>query len=329
MNKIKKIIKENWKFIIFYIILFFIFTFPLPYYIEMPGGVIDIKDRIKIENQDKLKGNFYLSYVSTIDGNVINYLFSFLNKDWERVKKQEFVIENESIEASNKRSKLMLSDANQIALYVAYKKAGKKINLKSSKVFVYYVSDEADTEVEVGDQVIKVENTPINDLDSLVNFIKKTDKNELNFTVLRDGKEQNLKASFKEQNNEKLLGIAFHYYIEITTKPKVTFDFKEEESGPSGGLMMTLAIYNQLGEDITHGLKIAGTGTMDLDGSVGAIDGVKYKIMGAAKKKMDIFFVPKDNYKEAIKIKKEKKYKMKIVSVSTFDEALDYLKNIK
>ena len=67
MNRIKKFIKENWKFIIFYIMLFFIFTFPLPYYIEMPGGVIDIKDRIKIENQDKFQGNFYLSYVSTVD----------------------------------------------------------------------------------------------------------------------------------------------------------------------------------------------------------------------------------------------------------------------
>ncbi len=328
MNRIKKFIKENWKFIIFYIMLFFIFTFPLPYYIEMPGGVIDIKDRIKIENQDKFQGNFYLSYVSTVDGNVINFLFSFLMKDAKRVKKEEFVIENESIEESNKRSKLMLSDANQIALYVAYKKALKKINLKDSKVYIYYVDESTNTNLEVGDEVIKVDDMDVTDLDSLVDYVKKTDKNELNFTILRDGKKLNEKATFTLKDGEKMLGIAFHYYIEITTNPKVTFNFKKEESGPSGGLMMTLAIYNQLGKDITKGKKIAGTGTIDLNGNVGEIDGVKYKVMGANKKKMDIFFVPKDNYKEAMQVKKEKKYKLKIVPVETFDEAVDYLKKM-
>ena len=47
-----------------------------------------------------------------------------------------------------------------------------------------------------------------------------------------------------------------------------------------------LAIYKELiEEDITHGLKIVGTGTIDELGNVGEIDGVKYKILGAVKNK--------------------------------------------
>ena len=93
-------------------------------------------------------------------------------------------------------------------------------------------------------------------------------------------------------------------------------------------LMIALNIYNSLtSEDITKGRRIAGTGTIDALGNVGAIDGVKYKIIGAHKNKMEIVFVPKDNYEEAIKVKEEYNYDMEIISVDTFDDALNYLNN--
>ena len=48
--------------------------------------------------------------------------------------------------------------------------------------------------------------------------------------------------------------------------------------------------------------------------------------MGAVKNKMDIILVPSANYKEAMKVKKEKNYKIKIVEVKTFQDAIKYLK---
>ena len=90
--------------------------------------------------------------------------------------------------------------------------------------------------------------------------------------------------------------------------------------------MLSLAIYNSLvKQDITHGKTIVGTGTIDKNGQVGPIDGIKYKIKGVVKKHVDLFLVPKDNLKEALKVKKKNHYKIKIVGVSTFDEALNYL----
>ena len=88
--------------------------------------------------------------------------------------------------------------------------------------------------------------------------------------------------------------------------------------------MLTLAIYNNLvAKDITNGKKIVGTGTIDDNGNVGSIGGVKYKLNGAVRSKADIFLVPSgENYEEAVKEAKRKKYSIKIVSVSTFDEAL-------
>jgi PDZ domain-containing protein len=74
---------------------------------------------------------------------------------------------------------------------------------------------------------------------------------------------------------------------------------------------------------------IVGTGTIDIDGKVGEIGGVKYKLKGAIKNDADIFFVPNGkNYEEAIKLKKKHGYDIKIVGVSTLDDAISYLENL-
>ena len=101
---------------------------------------------------------------------------------------------------------------------------------------------------------------------------------------------------------------------------------KDNESGSSGGLMMSLAIYNALTEeDITKGLNIVGTGSINSDGTVEEIGGVKYKVLAAEKNKADIFFCPVENYEEALKVKKRRKLDVEVVKVASLKEAIAYL----
>ena len=94
--------------------------------------------------------------------------------------------------------------------------------------------------------------------------------------------------------------------------------------------MLSLEIYNQLiVDDITHGYKIAGTGTIDEDGKIGTIGGVKYKLKGAEEDKAKVFFVPSGNYDEAIKEKGNHNYKIEVVKVETIDDAINYMKGMK
>ena len=111
--------------------------------------------------------------------------------------------------------------------------------------------------------------------------------------------------------------------------PSLALKFKSNESGPSGGLMLALTIYNKLvSEDVTGGLKIAGTGTIDQEGNVGTIGGVKYKLRGAVEAKVDLMLVPSgENYEECLRIKEQEHLDIELVSVSTFDEALRALEN--
>ena len=112
--------------------------------------------------------------------------------------------------------------------------------------------------------------------------------------------------------------------------PNVQIKFRSSESGPSGGLITTLEMYNQLTKkDLTKGLKIAGTGTIEEDGSIGEIGGVEHKLLGAYSDKVDLFLVPEgDNYKDALKYKKKNHLKIKILSVSSIEDAINQLKNL-
>ena len=94
--------------------------------------------------------------------------------------------------------------------------------------------------------------------------------------------------------------------------------------------MMALSIYTKISDnDIVKGRKIAGTGTIEADGTVGEIDGIKYKIMGASKNKIDIVLVPSANYKEAIEVKEKYNYDIEIVKIDTFSDAIKYLESTK
>jgi PDZ domain-containing protein len=92
--------------------------------------------------------------------------------------------------------------------------------------------------------------------------------------------------------------------------------------GPSAGLAFALDVLEELGRDVDHGRRIAATGTIELDGSVGPIGGIKQKTIGARRSKVDAFLVPAgDNAREA----RRYAHGLRIVAVSSFQQALHEL----
>ena len=92
--------------------------------------------------------------------------------------------------------------------------------------------------------------------------------------------------------------------------------------GPSAGLAFALDVVEELGHDVTHGYKVAATGEIELDGSVGPIGGVKQKIFGVREAGVDVFLVPAgDNAKDA------RKYagSVRVIPVKSFRQALQAL----
>ncbi len=327
-EKIKDFIKENYKIIIAYTIIIAIFVINLPYYISAPGGLIDTKNRIQTDEPFKMKGSLNMAYVTEIHANIPTYLWSFIAEDWDLEKEEEALAKNDNEKDMHYRNKLLLEEANKTAEKIAYENSNIDYEIVNNKVFVTYIDENAKTDLEVKDQIIEIDGNKVVDKNYLLSYVKsKKVGDQLTFKVLNNKREKTKKSTLIDIEGEPKVGIIITETYDIKSDKKLKFNFASSESGPSGGLMTTLAIYSNLNKkDLTNGKKIVGTGTIEEDGKVGQISGVKYKLIGAVNNKADVFLVPKgDNYNEAKKLKEERGYKIDLVPVETFEQALNYL----
>ena len=327
-ENIKKFIKENYKTLLLYLILLIICTYRLPFYIYTGGGTIDLDKRIDLKGNET--GSYNLAYVKQIYATIPTYLLSFVMDKWDVVKVSDLQIDNEEdVKDIDNREKLYLEEANNHAILNAYKLAGKTINMKESSYKVIYVNKDSDTNIIVGDKLVSVNRVKITNNLEYKKYLQTLEVGtRLEIKVERNNKEIDCYAILKEIDGEKIIGLYLVNIYDYELDPPINLKFKWNESGSSGGFMLSLAIYDRLvDDDLTKGRKIVGTGTIDANGNVGEIGGVKYKVLGASREKADIFFCPKENYEEAINTKNKYNLKLKIVKVETLEEAINYLKN--
>lgn len=320
-------IKKNYKFIICMILILVVFTIKFPYYIDAPGGISDVSKKIELDGYES-EGSFNLAYVKEYRASIPTLLISFFNKDWKVLKLEDVMLDTENYKSYEIRDKILMEESISNAIYVAYTKANKNISIKSSKLLVTYILESSNSNLLVGDEIISVNDKLVKSKDEVTDIIESLSLgSKLSIKVINNNKEYIRYAYIIEEDGVKKIGILISNVKEYDTKPKIKINIDSNESGPSGGLITALSIYNSLiSDDITNGLKIVGTGTIEEDGTIGSIGGVEYKLKSAVKKKADLFIVPNDsNYEEAITLKEKNNYDIDIIGVSTLDEVLNYL----
>lgn len=329
-EKIKEFIKDNYKGLIAIIIVFLLFMIELPYSIYTPGGAVNLNKRITVNDGYESEGSFNMAYVSMVRGSIPFLLISYIIPDWDVVAADEITIEGENMEEMLERERLYMQESMDAAIINAYQAAGKDVSITGTINEVSYIAEEADTDLKIGDEILQVNGVTVNSLDDLKNVIEELRENEkVKLKVIRDDKEQECYAITYATDDGMKIGVSLLTTYEYTTDPAVSITSKASEAGSSGGLMMSLTIYNQLvPEDITGGKKIVGTGTIDIEGNVGEIGGVKYKLIGAVKNDAEVFICPEENYEEAINVAKDKNYDIQIISVHTFLEAIEALEEL-
>ena len=329
-EKIKEFIKENYKGLIAIVVVFLLFMIELPYSIYTPGGAVDLNKRISVNNGYEAEGSFNMAYVSMVRGSIPFLLLSYIIPDWDIVSSDEITIEGENMEEMLEREKLYMQESMDAAIINAYRAAGADLNITGTISEVSFIAEEADTNLKIGDEIIRANQVEIHSLDDLKKVIEGLDEKEkVKLDVIRDAEEKECFAYTYKTDDGMKIGVSLLTTYEYTTAPEVSITSKASEAGSSGGLMMSLTIYNSLvPEDITDGKKIVGTGTIDIDGNVGEIGGVKYKLIGAVKNDADVFICPEENYEEAIEVALDKDYDIPIISVSTFLEAIEALEEL-
>lgn len=306
--------------------LILLFQIKLPFYVNAPGGVIDTTNRIEYADKVSYQGSLNMLYVTEYVASIPFYLLSYVIPDWDLEKIEDSQIStNESVEEINTRNKVMLNNSIHNAIYVAYQASGKEVEIENMRYVVVGVTKE--NGLIVGDEVLSIDGEKIDGLEKIKSVIEKKEIGDQVFLKVKRGeKEKKVTLTIQEEEGKKVLGVVILTNCDLKMNPEISLKFRASEGGSSGGLMMALSIYSAIsGKDILKGRNIAGTGTIDMEGNVGEIGGIKYKIIGAVKNKMDVILVPVANYEEAMKVKKEKKYSVEIKAVRTFEEAVDYL----
>ncbi|MGX4644959.1 SepM family pheromone-processing serine protease [Holzapfeliella sp. JNUCC 80] len=314
-------------------------NFPTSYYLEVPGSAEDVAKFVKVDNDKIVKNNqFYLTTVGIKKATNLSLFLSRFQPHVTAVSSEELT-GGVSDEQYLKVQQFFMQNSQNAAIINAYKKTNTPYDQKYLGVNVLQVDPQSHfyQSLKSGDVITGINGRHFNQTSDLIQYVSSLDENqEIKLEVKRSNQTIELSGQTMRltTTNKVGIGVSLVDETELTTNPKVTID-AGSIGGPSAGLMFSLGVYQQLTqEDLTHGQKIAGTGTIDTDGNVGAIGGIDKKVVAASDAGAQVFFAPEamgenniTNYELAKKTAEEMKLSMKIVPVKTFDDALNYLKN--
>ena len=221
----KQIIKENKLFITILILIVVLFNIKLPYYVNAPGGTININNRIEYKEKKEYNGSLNMLYVTEYIATPPTYLASFLLPDWDLENISESRVSNETTDEIEYRNKIMLENSINNAKYIAYKEAGEEIEVTSKKTVV--IATTIKNGFKIGDEILEVNNKPVDDINTIKEEIKKHEVGEfIHFKIKRKKKEKNLKIEIKNQEGNKILGVMIVTNQKYKTSKEIELNFK-------------------------------------------------------------------------------------------------------
>lgn len=341
---------KKWGIWVGFIVLALFLFYPLDYYISKPGGAYELSPIVEVENQDvDDEGELRLLTIALSKATPATFLYQLWRDPEHLMEANQIRREDEDDEAYEVRQLKLMSNSQINAIQVAYEQTGNDYTLTNNGLFIYSVvkGSPADGKLRPGDRITAVEGQEEISESILQELLATKEVGDtLELTIQRDGKSRQVAitlGSIPEIPGRPAVGISYQQDQQIETEREVVFQ-SDEIGGPSAGLMFTLEIMNQLvEEDLTKGYRIAGTGEILQDGTVGRIGGVDLKVIAAADENVDFMFAPDDelsdellasnpdletNYQTAIRTVEEKNLDIEIVPVKTIQDALDYLEKL-
>lgn len=324
----------------------FTWNINVPYFALSPGPVNDASDYITVPEDELLGGEdgdlFFLT-VSLKEINAMEYLGALIDEQVDLSPRENIRPAGVTPEQLREQNVQAMASSKINASVVALTHLGYDVTLEGTGAEVTSViEDSAATGIlQEGDLIVAVNGEAVEFSAEASELIGGKPPGEtVEIDVLRpleEGGTEELTVSvtlkpfrFEDEdgnvNEEPDRGMVGVLLLDgptnIVLPVEVTID-AQNIGGPSAGLMFALEIINQLTEeDITHGRRIAGTGTINAEGEVGPIGGIRQKVYAAIEVGAEVVFVPDGNFDEAVDAAGDD---IVVVRVRTIDDALDYL----
>lgn len=306
----------------------------LPYRIISPGDATPVNRVVEITNAKSYPTRgavFFLTVsVSQSQPNLWRWIAASLDADAQVVDERE-ILGDQTPAQERKLGAIEMTQSQDDAKLVAMEWLGYDVPISGTGAIVLgtFRDTPAAGALERGDVITAVDGGPIGTVGDLTTAIRsKPAGTTFSIDYERDDKPHTVSItsrSFDRPGGASYPAIGVQA---VTRDEKIDFPVDVDVTvpdvrGPSAGLAFTLAIIDKMTPgSMTGGKKIAVTGTIQRDGTVGLIGGAKQKAITARAAGATLMLVPHGEEKLA----REGAGGMKVVGVKTLDDALRALR---
>ncbi|HRP99746.1 MAG TPA: PDZ domain-containing protein [Terrimesophilobacter sp.] len=340
----------TWALVLAAVLLFVLALLPTPYVIQVPGPVYDTLGEVTIraeqvplieipeERTYATEGSLNLLTVGTIGSPTRSVNWFELVLAWLDPSKAVLPLDyvyppGYSVEESNEDNRILMENSQQDAVAAALRSLGYDFGFT---VAVHSLIEDSPAEgaLRPGDVLVSANGAPVSGLAGLRDAIAEHGAGSpMPFVVERDGESLTVTVTpeLRELQNEDGTSserAAIGVYLSISYDFPVEVNIQlENVGGPSGGQIFALGIIDKLTPgSLTGGEDVAGTGTIDGTGDVGAIGGIVHKMFGARDAGARWFLAPVENCAEVVGHVPEG---LTVIAVDTLDDSLAALGSIR
>jgi len=314
----------------------------VPYYALRPGMVRPAEPMIDLGGgtADPDAGEVAFATVA-VDGrvNLLQALAGWLD-DTVAVVPEAWVLRGQTPQQNVAHNQVLMADSKQLAVDSALLRLGLA-RPAGAEVAEIVAGSPAEAVLAVGDVITAIDGRPTTTASALVERVRAAGPgDELVLTVARgagraasplrlpgvstDEVAVRLVADAAEPGRARL-GVNARDAFDVDYDGDVRID-SGQVGGPSAGLAFTLGVIDLLSAgDLTGGRRVAATGTIATDGTVGAVGGIEQKAVAVRRSGVKLFLVPAVQPADELAAARELAGDVELVPVGTLGDALAVL----
>ena len=312
-----------WVFIL-YLAVMFVLTVRIDYRITAPGNLEPIDSFIRFDLEREENPRYYAVYVMSIDRPTIFQFIMAQFMPYVRVDALPEAVHGVSTPDLFRSGQVARNSAIDASIITVFERLGLPIVYEQQYLISLVFNFISEPRVNVGDRILRV-----NGSSDVLEAIAQTPCGETATFELMTTRGDIRTFEIERQEAENCrFGLNIQQFYDIQ-EIGLTFDVRENLiGGPSSGLMQTLYLYDLLSDlNLSQSLKVAGTGTILIDGRVGSVGGIEQKIFTAHLDQVDVFFVPRGSNYELARATYERldNPSFVLIPVGSFEEAIEAL----
>lgn len=303
---------------------------PMPLVALSPGPAIDVPTHLRVaRTAGRVRGKLLLLTVTLGTPSVAGAAVAWLDPHRELLRRSAVIPQGENADEYFRSQEAVFRESVRVAAAVALRAAGQSVTVTGggARIAAVVKGGPAAGVLQVGDVVTGAGDKRVLLATDLVTATEAAARGQrLQLTVQRAGRTLHLSIVPRQVTAIGRVGIGVAL---DSVAPDIRLPFavrltETDIGGPSAGLMLALSIYDLVSEvDLAHGRVVAGTGTIDIDGTIGPIGGIAEKVVAAERAGAEVFLAPAS---QAAAARKAAGKRLHVVSVGDFTDALDALR---